>query len=114
MPIPPPCLQHRPPRCVRVVQPSAVHFVLLLSEIFPKKLNVFSHVDAWVQIACPRLSVDWGHFFTKPVLSAYELNVALGEEKWREVYPMDFYKAGSGRWSNYHDDNRNRVIHNEA
>jgi 2-(3-amino-3-carboxypropyl)histidine synthase len=34
-------------------------FVLLLSEIFPKKLDIFSHVDAWVQIACPRLSVDW-------------------------------------------------------
>jgi 2-(3-amino-3-carboxypropyl)histidine synthase len=34
-------------------------FVLLLSEIFPKKLDMFCHVDAWVQIACPRLSIDW-------------------------------------------------------
>lgn len=85
-------------------------FVLLLSEIFPKKLDMFPHVDAWVQIACPRLSVDWGHFFTKPVLSAYELNVALKEEEWREVYPMDFYKMGSGRWSNYHEDNKKRLI----
>jgi 2-(3-amino-3-carboxypropyl)histidine synthase len=89
-------------------------FVLLLSEVFPKKLDMFSHVDAWVQIACPRLSVDWGHFFTKPVLSPYELNVALDEEKWREVYPMDFYTMNSGRWSNYHEENRNRVIRNEA
>jgi 2-(3-amino-3-carboxypropyl)histidine synthase len=89
-------------------------FVLLLSEIFPKKLDMFTQVDVWVQIACPRLSVDWGHFFTKPVLSAYELNVALDEEKWREVYPMDFYTVNSGRWSNYHEDNRNRTICNEA
>lgn len=89
-------------------------FVLLLSEVFPKKLDMFSHVDAWVQIACPRLSIDWGHFFTKPVLSPYELNVALDEEKWREVYPMDFYTMNSGRWSNYHEDNRNRTIRNEA
>lgn len=89
-------------------------FVLLLSEIFPKKLEMFKHVDVWVQIACPRLSVDWGHFFQKPVLSPYELNVALGEEEWRDVYPMDFYKAGSGRWSNYHQDNRNRCITNEC
>lgn len=89
-------------------------FVLLLSEIFPKKLDMFTNVDAWVQIACPRLSVDWGHFFTKPVLSPYELNVALGEEEFREVYPMDFYKAGSGRWSNYHDDNKARAITNKA
>ena len=41
---------------------------------------MFSHVDIWVQMACPRLSVDWGHFFTEPVLSPHELNVALGEE----------------------------------
>ena len=85
-------------------------FVLLLSEIFPKKLAMFPHVDTWVQIACPRLSVDWGHFFHTPVLSAYELNVALQEETWREVYPMDFYKKGSGRWSNYHEDNTKRLI----
>ena len=89
-------------------------FVLLLSEVFPKKLDMFSHVDAWVQIACPRLSVDWGHFFTKPVLSAYELNVALNEEKWRDVYPMDFYTMNSGRWSNYHEKNQKRLIQNEA
>jgi 2-(3-amino-3-carboxypropyl)histidine synthase len=24
-------------------------------------------VDAWVQIACPRLSIDWGEGFQKPV-----------------------------------------------
>lgn len=85
-------------------------FVLLLSEIFPVKLEKFHDVDAWVQIACPRLSVDWGHFFKKPVLSPYELNVALGEEDWREVYPMDFYRVGSGKWSNYHEETRGRQI----
>jgi hypothetical protein len=42
-----------------------------------------AHVDAWVQIACPRLSVDWGHFFDKPVLTSYELEVAMGQENWR-------------------------------
>ena len=35
------------------------YFVLLLSEIFPSKLAMFEDVDAWVQIACPRLSIDW-------------------------------------------------------
>nr|MBE5724757.1 putative diphthamide biosynthesis protein 1 [Cucujiformia] len=34
--------------------------VILLSEIFPKKLELFHQVDAFVQIACPRLSIDWG------------------------------------------------------
>nr|MBE5724742.1 putative diphthamide biosynthesis protein 1 [Cucujiformia] len=34
--------------------------VILLSEIFPKKLDLFGSLDAFVQIACPRLSIDWG------------------------------------------------------
>nr|NVI71049.1 putative diphthamide biosynthesis protein 1 [Cucujiformia] len=34
--------------------------IILLSEIFPKKLDLFSQLDAFVQIACPRLSIDWG------------------------------------------------------
>ena len=54
-----------------------------------------------------------GKFFTKPVLSVYELNVAFGQEKWRDVYLMDFYTVQSGRWSNYHEENRNRQIRNE-
>lgn len=86
------------------------YFILLLSEIFPKKLDMFPDVHVWVQIACPRLSIDWGHFFTRPVLSPYELNVALGEENFHETYPMDFYKENSGKWSNYNQDNRNRQI----
>jgi len=87
-------------------------FVVLLSEIFPNKLALFENVDVWVQIACPRLSVDWGHYFQKPVLSAYELHVCLGEEKFREVYPMDFYRTGSGKWTNYHEDTRSRAMTN--
>jgi 2-(3-amino-3-carboxypropyl)histidine synthase len=81
-----------------------------LSEIFPRKLNLFNDVDAWVQIACPRLSVDWGHFFDKPLLTAYELYVCLGEEKFRDIYPMDFYTVGSGEWTNYHANNRDRIM----
>nr|NVI71003.1 putative diphthamide biosynthesis protein 1 [Cucujiformia] len=34
--------------------------VILLSEIFPRKLELFSDVESFVQIACPRLSIDWG------------------------------------------------------
>ena len=85
-------------------------FVLLLSEIYPHKLDMMPKVDAWVQIACPRLSVDWGHFFTKPMLSPFELHVALGEAELGKVYPMDFYRNGSGPWTNYHGDHRSRRL----
>ena len=112
--------------------------IVLLSEIFPKKLDAMSSgpdgIRAWVQIACPRLSVDWGHHFSVPVLSPYELFVALGEvdnssllisgevEQGRvgrseggvseeEVgYPMDFYSKSGGRWGNYHNDNKDRRV----
>ena len=41
-------------------------FTILLSEIFPQKLKLMSSsVEAWVQIACPRLSIDWGMAFDK-------------------------------------------------
>ncbi|KAF2262332.1 diphthamide biosynthesis protein 1 [Lojkania enalia] len=90
---------------------------LLLSEIFPGKLAMMSDVEAWVQIACPRLSIDWGYAFPRPLLSPYEALVALevrnalwlDEEEEREtaverktprgnLYPMDFYgKEGLGR-----------------
>nr|NVI71075.1 putative diphthamide biosynthesis protein 1 [Cucujiformia] len=34
--------------------------VILMSEIFPAKIDLFTRLDAFVQIACPRLSIDWG------------------------------------------------------
>ncbi len=66
---------------------------LLLSEIFPGKLAMMSDVECWVQVACPRLSIDWGYAFPRPLLTPYEALVALGErEDWGTgVYPMDYY-----------------------
>nr|MBE5724737.1 putative diphthamide biosynthesis protein 1 [Cucujiformia] len=34
--------------------------IILLSEIFPNKLDLFPQLDVFVQVACPRLSIDWG------------------------------------------------------
>lgn len=82
---------------------------IALSEIFPGKLALMADVEAWVQVACPRLSIDWGYAFERPLLSPYEALVALGareaswmeEEKGTELkrsYPMDFYaRDGLGR-----------------
>src|SRR5271170_1597785 len=76
---------------------------LLLSEIFPGKLAMFEDVECWVQVACPRLSIDWGYAFPRPLLTPYEALVVLGaKEDWAsgngDVYPMDYYgKEGLGR-----------------
>jgi diphthamide synthase subunit DPH2 len=50
---------------------------VLLSEVMPWKLEMMDHVDAWVQVACPRLSIDWGEGFGKPTLTPYEAMIAL-------------------------------------
>ncbi|KAI1471244.1 diphthamide biosynthesis protein [Daldinia caldariorum] len=75
---------------------------LLLSEIFPGKLAMMADVECWVQVACPRLSIDWGYAFPRPLLTPYEALVALDErEDWSRsggVYPMDYYaREGLGR-----------------
>lgn len=77
---------------------------ILLSEIFPSKLSLMKEVGAWVQVACPRLSIDWGLAFSSPLLSPYEAAVALELVEWKsESYPMDFYAKDSlGPWTPNH------------
>ena len=62
-----------------------------------------------MQTSCPRLSIDWGYAFDRPLLSPYEAAVAVGkmpgwkvkrvtaddEEGKLDTYPMNFYAAGS-------------------
>ncbi|KAF2076032.1 hypothetical protein CYY_002646 [Polysphondylium violaceum] len=74
---------------------------VLLSEIFPAKLELFSDVEVWIQIACPRLSIDWGYAFKTPLLNPYEAEVCLGGIEWQSIYPMDFYSKTGGKWTNY-------------
>lgn len=80
--------------------------VILLSEIFPNKIDLFKNIDAFVQIACPRLSIDWGKAFSKPVITPYEASIVTGDAKWHkenDSYPMDFYANTSlGPWTPNH------------
>jgi len=79
--------------------------LLLLSEITPGKLALMdASVDCWVQIACPRLSTDWGEAFAKPLLTPYEAFCAKGGATWMPggVHPQDYYAKATGPWGNYH------------
>ena len=82
-----------------------------MPEIQPALLNAFrDSVHVWVQVACPRLSIDWGDgFVAKPLLTPYELNVALDLVPAADSfvvnaeYPMDFYAWSSiGDWTPSH------------
>lgn len=92
--------------------------IILLSEIFPSKLELFKDIEAFVQVACPRLSIDWGTTFSKPLLTPYEMSVVIGDAEWRieEIptekdknlnYPMDYYSTYSlGKWTPNHKVSR--------
>ena len=85
--------------------------VFLISEMNPAKMALLKGADAFAQIACPRLSIDWGEDFQKPVLTPYEAEVALGgAQPWWELpgaaegeenapYPMDYYSREGGPWT---------------
>lgn len=84
----------------KLLQSNKEFVTILMSEIFPAKLALMPSIDAWVQIACPRLSIDWGLAFKNPLLTPYEINVALKAVEWKETYPMDFYAYESlGNWT---------------
>ena len=69
----------------------------LMSELDPIKLAAISSVEVWVQVACPRLSIDWSGGFSKPILTPYELEVAMEKTDWNNAfYPMDFYSQEGG------------------
>ncbi|KAL4394694.1 hypothetical protein AHAS_Ahas02G0177600 [Arachis hypogaea] len=56
-----------------------LYTVFLISEISPTRIALFEDsVDDWIQIAYPRLSIDWGDTFRKPVLNPFEVEITLG------------------------------------
>jgi len=61
-------------------------------------------VGAWVQVCCPRLSIDWGGDYSTPLLNPYECMVACKQTPWSEThYPMDYYANSSlGPWTPNH------------
>lgn len=77
---------------------------VLMPEVVQDNLKQFDSVDVWIQIACPRLSIDWGSFFKSPLLNSYELaqslkilmNLKTGLNDIKpDCYPMDFYAKNS-------------------
>ncbi|KAJ9479564.1 2-(3-amino-3-carboxypropyl)histidine synthase subunit 1 [Pseudozyma hubeiensis] len=66
--------------------PPIPHVPILLSELSPQKLALFGeHLSAFIQSSCPRLSIDWGSAFAKPLLSPYEAAVSVKKVKgWQE------------------------------
>jgi len=87
---------------------SKKYVVVYISEISLEKIKRFKKIEAWIQISCPRLSIDWGHHAHVPFLNPYEAFTALNEIEWQKVYPMDYYSYDGGKWSNYFKEQEER------
>lgn len=59
--------------------------LLALREVAPSALMQFPKIDAFINTACPRLSLDDAPHFHKPLLSLNEALILLGELKWEEL-----------------------------
>jgi len=59
--------------------------VLTMGEINPDKIMNFYKIDAFVELACPRIALDDFGNYSKPILTGREAQVALGEISWEEI-----------------------------
>jgi len=60
-------------------------YLFAVREILPEVIMEFPTVEAYVDTACPRISLDDASRFPKPVLTENETLVVLGELAWEEL-----------------------------
>ncbi len=58
--------------------------IILMDLVTPEQLLAF-RADAYVNTACPRITIDDAERFHAPVLTPQEFEVALGERGWEEM-----------------------------
>jgi 2-(3-amino-3-carboxypropyl)histidine synthase len=64
--------------------------IIIMSEITPEKIMNFYNIDAFVDLACPRIAIDDFEKYPKPILTLKETLVALDGKKWEELIEEGF------------------------
>ena len=59
--------------------------VITMSELTPDKIMNFYNIDAFIELACPRIAIDDFAKYPKPILTFKEALVALGVKSWDEI-----------------------------
>jgi 2-(3-amino-3-carboxypropyl)histidine synthase len=67
-------------------------FFFAIREILPEVLMEFPTVDAYVNTACPRVSLDAPSKFLKPVLTINEFMVVSGESSWENLLQKGLFE----------------------
>jgi 2-(3-amino-3-carboxypropyl)histidine synthase len=66
--------------------------LLAVRELTPDSLAQFPSIDAYVNTACPRISLDDATRFHKAVLTVKEALVAAGELKWEQLLRESWFE----------------------
>ncbi len=76
-------------RCKRLLEKHGKKgYLLALDHVGPELID-FYPVDAFVNTACPRIAIDDAVKYAKPLITPFELEVALGEKQWETGYQFD-------------------------
>ena len=67
-------------------------FLFAVREILPEALIEFPSIDAYVNTACPRVSLEAPSKFLKPVLTVNEFMVATGEILWETLLKKGLFE----------------------
>ncbi|MBT4576907.1 diphthamide biosynthesis enzyme Dph2 [Candidatus Woesearchaeota archaeon] len=64
--------------------------LISMSEITEDKLINLYDIDAFVELACPRIAIDAAALFSKPLLTAREFAVVTGDLTWEDLLERGF------------------------
>ncbi len=67
--------------------------LFVVREIQPNVLLEFPSIDAYVNTACPRISMDEASRFIKPVLTTQEFKVISGESSWENLLKNGLFES---------------------
>jgi 2-(3-amino-3-carboxypropyl)histidine synthase len=67
-------------------------YLLAIREVTPEALLDFPTIDAYVNTACPRISLDAPEKFAKPILTVNEFMVVSGEASWQSMLKKGLFE----------------------
>ena len=62
-------------------------YLIILRDILPDNILYFPSIEAFIQTACPRISIDDLYTFSKPILNIEQFMILIGQKKFEEIYP---------------------------
>ncbi len=66
------------------------YVMIAMSEITNDKLINLYDIEAFVELACPRIAIDAASLFDKPLLTAREFSVLCGDIEWNDLLEKGF------------------------